>query len=384
MAVKWSVVVVLCASVLFAPNASAADPTLTLGTTRAQGDGALVMLHGAGFSPAQWVYINQCRADTETWDDCDRRELDFEIVADADGRFAMRVALDQVIDTWRGDQVDCAVARCELRTNDGISTPITMVPSPPPTVRYRDHVFTEVDEDLDNRYSTAIDWEGNPVDLFIDVFEPARDTAALRPAVIWMHGGYFEFGDRTTLWHFARNLAQRGYVTASISYRLRPGKDRTDVGSEIEATLDGMLDAGAAVRWLKDHADEYRIDTRAIAFGGYSAGAITALNVAHSSDVLEGDSTIAAAISLAGWQVFGGTPVPGEPPALVIHGDRDDVVDPARGLHTCNEIRAAGTSCTMLTLEGVNHLIRIPYEHALMNRTAAFLRAKMLRPLGIR
>jgi acetyl esterase/lipase len=384
MAVRWSVVVALCASVLFVPSASAAEPTLTLGTTRAQGDGALVLLRGTGFSPTQWVYINQCRAGADTWDDCDRRELDFEVVADATGGFAMHVALDQVIETWAGDEIDCAVTSCELRTNDGASVALTMVASRPPTVRYRDPVFSDVDEDLNNRYATAVDWEGNTVDLFIDVFEPAGDTVARRPAVIWMHGGYFEFGDRTSMWHFARNLAERGYVTASISYRLRPGKDRTDVGSEIAATLDGMLDAGAAVRWLKDHADEYRVDTRAIAFGGYSAGAITALNVAHSSDVLEGDSTIAAAISLAGWQVFGGPPVAGEPPALVIHGDRDDVVDPARGLHTCNEIRAAGTSCTMLTLEGVNHLIRIPYEHALMNRTAAFLRAKMLRPLGIR
>jgi acetyl esterase/lipase len=387
MAVKWGVVVALCASVLFVPSAvaGAAEPSLALATSRAQGDGALVMLHGTGFDPGQWVFMNQCRADTDTWDECDRRELDFEVVTDANGGFAMHVALDQVIQTWAGDEVDCAVERCVLRTSEGVSTPITMVASPPPTVRYRDRVFTDVDEDLNKRYGTAIDWHGNAVDLFIDVFEPADDdSTALRPAVIWMHGGYFEFGDRTTLWHFARDLAQRGYVTASISYRLRPGKDRTDVIGEAQAAHDAMVDAGAAIRWFKDHADEYRVDTRAIAFGGYSAGAVTALNLSAAADELEGDASIAAAISLAGRRLFGGSPLPGEPPALVIHGERDDVVLHEFGLKDCNEIRAVGNGCTMLTLTGVNHIIRIPYERAFMNRTASFLRTKVLRPLGIR
>ena len=53
--------------------------------------------------------------------------------------------------------------------------------------------------------------------------------------------------------------------------------------------------------WLHDHAAEYGIDTRAISAAGWSAGAITALNLAHDPT---GDrpaaSVPAAAISLGG------------------------------------------------------------------------------------
>ena len=64
---------------------------------------------------------------------------------------------------------------------------------------------------------------GAPVELRFDAFQPGGDTAASRPALIWVHGGGFLAGDRTGTNQIATEYAQRGYVTFSIDYRLDPG-----------------------------------------------------------------------------------------------------------------------------------------------------------------
>jgi poly(3-hydroxybutyrate) depolymerase len=66
-------------------------------------------------------------------------------------------------------------------------------------------------------------------------------------------------------------------VTTSIDYRLRSG----NLG---QAITDAQHDAQAAVRWLRRHADQYRIDPERIAIGGTSAGAITALYVGNHAE----------------------------------------------------------------------------------------------------
>jgi pectinesterase len=60
----------------------------------------------------------------------------------------------------------------------------------------------------------------------------------------------------------AIRMAERGYVAATISYRLSP-----------EALYPAaILDAKAAVRWVRAHAADYGIDPHRIAIAGGSAG----------------------------------------------------------------------------------------------------------------
>lgn len=107
--------------------------------------------------------------------------------------------------------------------------------------------------------------------------EPIRDER--RPLLILIHGGAFFNGDKQDLGfpELGRHFAERGYVVASINYRLGfmlLGADADRAGYR------ALQDAHAAVCYLMENADEFGIDTTKIFAAGTSAGAITALNLA--------------------------------------------------------------------------------------------------------
>jgi acetyl esterase len=99
----------------------------------------------------------------------------------------------------------------------------------------------------------------------VRVYEPADADGAL-PALLWLHGGAFMFGDldmpeadRT-----AREVCIRaGAVVVSVDYRLAVD------GLHHPVPLD---DCVAATRWLRDSAGELGVDTARISVGGASAG----------------------------------------------------------------------------------------------------------------
>jgi len=99
-------------------------------------------------------------------------------------------------------------------------------------------------------------------DLKLDLYLPAAGTPAPRPAVVFVHGGGWRAGVRANFAPMAIRMAERGYAAATISYRLSP-----------EAPYPAaILDAKAAVRWVRAHAGEYGIDPGRIAIAGGSAG----------------------------------------------------------------------------------------------------------------
>lgn len=98
------------------------------------------------------------------------------------------------------------------------------------------------------------------VDLKLDMAMSEESSPGLRPAILFVHGGGWIGGEKTTSandW-----LAEAGFVTASVQYRL------TDV-----APFPAQIhDVKAAIRWLRDNADEYGIDPGKIGVWGSSAG----------------------------------------------------------------------------------------------------------------
>lgn len=99
-------------------------------------------------------------------------------------------------------------------------------------------------------------------DLKLDLYLPAGDARAPRPAIVFVHGGGWRAGVRANFAPMAIRMAERGYVAATISYRLSP-----------EAPYPAAIhDAKAAVRWVRAHAGEYGIDPGRIAIAGGSAG----------------------------------------------------------------------------------------------------------------
>jgi acetyl esterase/lipase len=101
-----------------------------------------------------------------------------------------------------------------------------------------------------------------------------RDRAPARPLVIWVHGGGWSRGDARQSGAFAdwpgvlAGLAARGYVVASVDYRLSG-----------EARFPAQVqDVKAAIRFLRSKAGDYGIDpSRVYLWGGSAGGHLAAL-----------------------------------------------------------------------------------------------------------
>jgi dienelactone hydrolase len=123
-------------------------------------------------------------------------------------------------------------------------------------------------------------------DLYMDIYQPAGDTVqAKRPVIIWGFGGGFVLGSRADVEQVSRAYTKKGYVCAAIDYRLYPFLllGYPDSAAIIPVVVQATQDMKAAVRFLRKDAattNSYRIDPNNIIVGGYSAGAIAAMNVA--------------------------------------------------------------------------------------------------------
>lgn len=142
------------------------------------------------------------------------------------------------------------------------------------------------------------------LDLDLDLYQPIdADNRKLHPLLVLIHGGAFYAGDKsdTGFPEMAEYFAQRGYVVASINYRLGfwPWCNSVD-----RAGFHAVQDANAAVRFLLNNKEEYRIDTANIFVAGSSAGAVTALNLAFMREENRPESTYSST-SERFKQVFG-------------------------------------------------------------------------------
>ena len=260
----------------------------------------------------------------------------------------------------------------------------TIEPPGAEPLRYRDAVFQDVSTTKDVSYGSAPDQHGTTVDLRMDIYEPAGDITAARPAIVWVHGGSFSGGDKTSgeIVFEATQMALKGYVNVSINYRLYgPGCSAAgggDTGGCVQAIIDAQHDAQAAVRFLRQHAATYRIDPDRIAIGGTSAGAITALQVGANADDPGNSgspgfsSAVSAAISLSGAKLLGPPQSEGDAPSLMFHGTADPLVPYQWAVNTLDEAHAAGLVSYLTTYPGEGH---VPFIHAeqIMAQTTNFL-----------
>lgn len=216
--------------------------------------------------------------------------------------------------------------------------------TPTGVLRYTDEIFTGVAIDS-VVYSSP---EGKA--LWMDIYQPLGDTAMLRPLVILAHGGSFMHGNRYSerMPALCRSLAQRGYVTVSIEYRLTTLLGMASKPSAYKNILKSVADGRAAVNWFLNneaHGNTYRIDKSRVFVGGSSAGAILAEQLGFMDSTTEStgalykaacrylpDSTalpphtIKGILSLAGAVLDTNLISRTEPALLHIHGDADHIV----------------------------------------------------------
>ena len=98
--------------------------------------------------------------------------------------------------------------------------------------------------------------------LLVDAFYPSAKSKIKRTAIIIIHGGGWRSGNRTQHYPLAQHLATLGYACFTPEYRL-----------STEALYPAAVyDVKAAIRWVKENAKKYSIDTNKIAVLGFSAG----------------------------------------------------------------------------------------------------------------
>ncbi len=125
------------------------------------------------------------------------------------------------------------------------------------------------------------------VSLKLDLCRPKGLTAP-RPGMVLTHGGGFRTDDKQALLDECQELAKLGYVAATVNYRFAPTYP-------YPAQID---DVQYAVRWLRAHANTYKIDPNRMGSLGGSAGGYlaTMLGVRDTRDPSLGLSTYSSKV----------------------------------------------------------------------------------------
>lgn len=238
-------------------------------------------------------------------------------------------------------------------------------------------------------------------ELRLDLFRPAAPSSP-RPAVVFAHGGGWLWGDKLDHREPAAYLASRGFVTASVEYRLT--RERI-----YPAPLD---DLKAAIGWLRANAARYGIDPARIGAAGSSAGGHLAamLGVAAEGEpaAVQAVAAIAAPVDLVSQYdrdpfspallLGAGSPadhherwtraspvthVNSRAAAfLFLHGSADELVSHADAVRMADALRAAGVRADFHTAEGGTHdfMLEHPWRWPALRRMARFFSETLNHP----
>jgi acetyl esterase/lipase len=244
---------------------------------------------------------------------------------------------------------------------------------------------------LDDRYPAVKVMFGSDVESYPDLvystlpgFRPLRldlyrrgGTAGPRPLVVYVHGGGWQSGHTRHAGAFANwpevlaSLARRGYVVASVEYRLSSE-------AKFPAAID---DVKKAIQWLRASAAKYAIDPKQVVIWGGSAGGQLAALAATSceSDCVQGlvawygvfelgeirepASPVAKYLGCAPGKCAEtaalASPITHvdatDPPTLLIHGELDKVVPVSQSRTFDQALKAKGVASELIVIPGVDH-----------------------------
>jgi acetyl esterase/lipase len=241
--------------------------------------------------------------------------------------------------------------------------------------------------------------------LTLDLYLPA-DRNPLHPLVLYIHGGGWTTGHSRQSGAFddfpgvLASLAARGYLVASLNYRLSG-----------EAPFPAAIqDVKAAIKFIRAHGDEYGVDkSRGVVWGGSAGGHLAALaalscgvmeleptlppnptpdalHVAEQNDCMQGAVTWYGVFDLSMVPSLNGSDVPSptirkflncgdtacaaktleaaspihyvnanSPPFLLVHGSADKTVDPKQSTHFKEAMDGAGAHAELLMIPSVDH-----------------------------
>ena len=233
--------------------------------------------------------------------------------------------------------------------------------------------------------------------LHLDLYRPKHPKAERLPVVVWLHGGGWRAGSKSSGKAILPRFVRTGrYVGAAVEYRLTT-----------EATWPAQVhDCKAAIRWLRANAARYGIDPRRIGVIGGSAGGHLAALLGTSGGVasLEGEcgfpghsSRVQAVVDFCGptdlvsidqqkllppvrqlLVDFLGGPVKekrsqaqaaspanyitrDDPPVLIVHGTQDSIVPFQQAELFHRKLKAGGVECYLYRIQGADHGIGGPH-----------------------
>jgi para-nitrobenzyl esterase len=113
--------------------------------------------------------------------------------------------------------------------------------------------------------------------LFLNVWTPGVNDNGKRPVMFWLHGGGFATGSDSSALFIGANLARRGdVIVVGINHRLgAPGFTHLgDLAGEtfVHSGNAGMLDAVAALEWVRDNIERFGGDPNGVMIFGESGG----------------------------------------------------------------------------------------------------------------
>jgi para-nitrobenzyl esterase len=111
--------------------------------------------------------------------------------------------------------------------------------------------------------------------LTLNISTPACDDAK-RAVLVWIHGGGYRTGQGSIPWYNGARFSANGdIVVVSINYRLGAlgFTELSHLGAEYEsASVAGILDQIAALRWVRDNIAQFGGDPQRVTIAGESAG----------------------------------------------------------------------------------------------------------------
>ena len=113
--------------------------------------------------------------------------------------------------------------------------------------------------------------------LFLDIYRK-KDIDNPTPLIIFVHGGSWTKGNKKDYLIYLLSYAEKGFVTASLSYRFSQE-------AKFPAAVEDII---CGIKWLKNNAVEYGVDSNNVAIVGGSAGGHLALMAAYTMDNLFG------------------------------------------------------------------------------------------------
>ena len=177
-------------------------------------------------------------------------------------------------------------------------------------------------------YSVEKDLRYSKVEKYtvFDLYRPKTDGVAVRPLIIWMHGGGFKFGSKNAagvkVW--CGSLARRGWICAAINYKLG-NKSLKFTYNELVANCNrAVQDVRTALAYFKANASLWGIDTNRIILAGNSAGGMLALQTVYGPD--SGNQGVAAIVNFWGGIFDTAWLRNARVPIVSVHGTQDGIV----------------------------------------------------------